>query len=368
VELGSNRYGSRPNMGGFFRALGPGLVSVAASVAALSCEATSERHAVSPPRLARAGSVTTLECLGGPMPMRAVRGVPYLDVTLLGPARAHHGTFLVDYGTNYSTLDVAKVGSCRSAGGERCPFPELSFAGVSARNVALTKAHHPSPSQTGILGTDLTRSVALTLDYGRAVVRAARAAEFCGEGYLRAAGLTPLSTTGFFASDGAALRPLGDVVAGAPARKSVANVPAVPLRIAGVSARAQLDTGFDAALVPWSVNVNVALFDAIVAANPGLLVRTPARDLTLTTCTGGTEPALAYTLAGGTTVDFVGEEDQSVRSFADATLFVKHTPEAARACGGIGAWTVPAAQVAASFFEAFGVIVFDPFGSRVWVS
>ena len=30
-------------------------------------------------------------------------------------------------------------------------------------------------------------------------------------------------------------------------------------------------------------------------------------------------------------------------------------------------WTVPAAQVAASFYVSFGVVAFDPFGLRVWV-
>jgi hypothetical protein len=46
---------------------------------------------------------------------------------------------------------------------------------------------------------------------------------------------------------------------------------------------------------------------------------------------------------------------------------VKRTPSAARSCGGIGTWTAPAAQLAASFFVELGVVVFDPFGSRVFV-
>ena len=37
-------------------------------------------------------------------------------------------------------------------------------------------------------------------------------------------------------------------------------------------------------------------------------------------------------------------------------------------CGGIGTWTTPAAQIGASFFADVGVLVFDPFSSRVWIS
>ena len=50
-----------------------------------------------------------------------------------------------------------------------------------------------------------------------------------------------------------------------------------------------------------------------------------------------------------------------------AVVFVKRTPASAKSCGGIGTWTAPAAQMAASFFVDLGVIVFDPFRSRVMV-
>jgi hypothetical protein len=47
---------------------------------------------------------------------------------------------------------------------------------------------------------------------------------------------------------------------------------------------------------------------------------------------------------------------------------VKRTPAAALRCGGIGTWTAPAAQIATSFYVDAGVMVFDPFAERVWIT
>ena len=48
-------------------------------------------------------------------------------------------------------------------------------------------------------------------------------------------------------------------------------------------------------------------------------------------------------------------------------IFVKHTPQAAKVCGGIGTWTVPAAQIGTSFFIDAAAVVFDPPRHRVWL-
>ncbi|AGP37177.1 hypothetical protein [Sorangium cellulosum] len=49
----------------------------------------------------------------------------------------------------------------------------------------------------------------------------------------------------------------------------------------------------------------------------------------------------------------------------DVMLFLKDTPPEARQCGGIGTWSIPAAQVAASFYVDARRLVFDPVTSRV---
>ncbi len=107
---------------------------------------------------------------------------------------------------------------------------------------------------------------------------------------------------------------MSDVLASAGSGP-VPNVPTVPVRVAGVTAVAQLDTGFADVRVPHSENVNAAFFDAIRAKSPDSIVR-----------------------------------------------------DAALRCGGIGTWTAPAAQVATSFYVDAGLLVFDPFAERVWIT
>jgi len=79
------------------------------------------------------------------------------------------------------------------------------------------------------------------------------------------------------------------------------------------------------------------------------------------------ESVQAYRLAAGTTFDFVGKGGTVARSYADSVLFVKNTPASAASCGGIGTWTVPAAQVAASYYNDMQALVFDPYSARVWI-
>ena len=322
-------------------------------------------------------SESSLECLGVEAPITLAGGLPYVTVTV-GDAPKYPASFLLDYGTNVSTIDLSKfappgpstAGCDPTKLGQLCSFADLDFFGPWGQVSLRTAAHGDGAGapQAGILGTDFTSRVAVSIDYARSKVRRAfEQASFCTESAFVSAGFAALPTAGFFTNDPSKLRPLADVIAGSPPRFSVANVPTVPLRVAGVTAHAQLDTGFDDALVPFSVNVNEAFLAAVTARDPSALVRAADKDLSLTTCAGVAEAVEAYALGPGAALDFVGEAGQAVKSFPSATLFVKRTPEAAKKCGGIGTWTVPAAQVAASFYVAFGVVAFDPFGSRVWV-
>lgn len=369
---------------------------VACALAAPSCGATDAPSSTSTPGIdaddgagARAGDDdggaasdagapgADLACLGDEAPITLAGGLPYATVTI-GEAPAYDASFLVDYGTNASTIDLSKFAPPGPAAtgcdptllGQRCRFARFDFFGPWGPVSLYTDAHGAGGGvdQAGILGTDFTSRVAVSLDYARSKARRADQATFCAPADFAAAGMAPLSADGFFTNDVSKLRPLSDVIAGSAPSITVANVPTIPLRVAGVTAHAQLDTGFDDALVPFSVNVNEAFFDALAAAAPNALVRAADKDLSLTTCAGVNEPVVAYTLGPGAAVELVGEDGGAVRSFPGATLFVKRTPEAARRCGGIGTWTVPAAQVAASFYVALGLVAFDPFGSRVWIA
>jgi len=116
------------------------------------------------------------------------------------------------------------------------------------------------------------------------------------------------------------------------------------------------------------VNINAAFFDAIRAASPDALVRDATSDLSLTTCAGVAESVEAWRLSPGTSFELVDESGAAARAEPAAVLFVKRTPAAALRCGGIGTWNSARRQVATSFYVDAGVVVFDPFAARVWIT
>ncbi|MBK7400319.1 MAG: hypothetical protein IPJ34_29715 [Myxococcales bacterium] len=318
-------------------------------------------------------------CLGETRATVISSGLPFTDVSVGTSPSKVTGKFLLDLATTGSTIDLgAFTGTKPTASGcnpallgQSCKFTDLDFFG-SWGMVTLRTADHSgitgSVREAGILGTDFFSVLALTLDYTGKRVHRTTKASLCDDATLAGAGFSPLSSAGFYSNDFGKLKPLTAVDAAAPTGVTVANVPTVPLWVAGVRADAQLDTGFDDGLVPFSINVNQAFFDAIKAKSPTALVRDSSRDLVLSTCVGGlSEPVEAYTLSAGNAAELRTEAGVAAHSYPKAVLFVKRTPVGAKVCGGIGTWTAPAAQVAASIFLDAGAILFDPFSSRVWM-
>ena len=308
-------------------------------------------------------------CLGTSIPIVITTG-PHAALAVGVAPSPYVGNFLIDYATTGSTIELATFAPPGPTAtqcnpqllGQLCTFADLDFFGPWGQVTLRT-------SRATILGTDFLAHGIYTLDYTKKrMLHVASKSAACADGALAAAGLVPLSTAGFFASDLSLLKAQQDIEAAAPGGLQVANVPVVPVTIAGTSALTQLDTGFDDKVVPHSINVNVALLDAVNAAAPGALLRDPAADLSLSTCAGVSEPAEAYHFAAGQAFDLVDTDGAVARSWATATVFVKRTPAAAIKCGGIGTWSVPAAQIGTSFFSDLGVLVFDPYASRVWVA
>jgi hypothetical protein len=309
-------------------------------------------------------------CIGDSLPISLGANLPFVEAWV-GTA-ASKGQFLVDFATTASTIDLAAFSTKPAASGcdstklgQSCTFADLDFFG-SWGSVQLFTADHSGLiggiREAGILGTDFLSVHSFALDYSAKKLSKST----CADADLKGVGFAPLSTEGFYAKDLSKLKPLSEVVSGAASGLHVPNVPTVPVKIADVAAVAQLDTGFADSLVPYSLNINVAYYDAIVAAAPEALVRDATKDLTLSTCVGVSEPVEAYTLSGAS-LQFVTTTGTVARSFPDTVVFVKRTPASAKSCGGIGTWSAPAAQVAASFFVDLGVLVIDPVGSRVWV-
>lgn len=313
-------------------------------------------------------------CLGKTVPMRMSKEMPYAEVQIGG----RRGTFLLDYGANVSSIDLNAMpgvkpvqGSCDPAApGRQCDFEDFSFVDNQG-SVSLLTADYSGlvldSRQAGIIGTDFLSENAYTLLFSRNSFSRAGRREFCSSGALLAAGFSPLSTAGYFSDDTRKLLPLNALDENYSGPLSVPNVPAVPVRVAGVDALAQIDTGYSDYIVRHSVNINQALYSLITAADPGALLRCPENDKKLSTCVPGLlEPVEAYRLNKGA-IEFIAEDGSAARSFRSAVVYVKRTPPGAMACGGIGAHTRPSAQLGGSFMADMETVVFDPFSSRVWI-
>jgi hypothetical protein len=302
-----------------------------------------------------------------------------------GDAGVARGDFLLDFGANGSTIDLAgfappgapTYASCQgdaSAPGALCSFDDFDFFGPWGR-VSLVTADYgflfSSVKQSGIIGTDFLSVYPFTIDYGHSKVWRSASA-FCTDAELLGAGFAPLTSGGFYTNKPQTLRPLSDVIsdpdAAATAGYTVPNVPTVPITIAGASALAQLDTGYDDRIIVHSININQALLDLLLAQNPLKITRQKSKDLYLTTCVGGlSQLGAAYMLAPGTEVSFTGSGGAVARQDTGTYVFVKEKLAAAERCGGIETWTVPAAQMGASFLVDAQAVIFDPISSRVWL-
>jgi hypothetical protein len=333
-----------------------------------------------------------LACLGETRSLIVSSGMPYTPVRVQGRT----GFFVVDLGADGSAISpdtflggpAGKVavgagsgggnsaagagGAAGGAGGAATPVPlpgsSDRFAGVDFFGpwapLRLSVQDHsgirgPLP-QAGLIGTDLLNAHVITLDYANGLLRRAPEGGFCSDGELRRAGFLPLSSRDYYGTNIAALR-----CPAAPRRGGCPNIPTIPLRIGSVGAVAQVDTGYADGLRPPSMNINRALLQRLERA--GLpLIREPGADLTLSSCVRGeTERVLAYRLAAGRAVELVGSDGGAVRRLPGVTLFLKDSPAAIQACGGIGTWSEPAAQLGASFVND-GTLVVDPFSQRLW--
>lgn len=339
-----------------------------------------------------------LACLGETRSLIVSSGMPYTPVRVQGRT----GFFVVDLGADGSAISPgaflrheavgapdpgvgnADRGSADGAGsgggfssgaGARgaatpLPLPGSSdrFAGVDFFGawapLRLSVQDHsgirgPLP-QAGLIGTDLLSGHVITLDYANGLLRRATAESFCSDGELRRAGFLPISSRDYYGTRGAALR-----CPAAPRRGGCPNIPTIPLRIGSVAAVAQVDTGYADGLRPPSMNINRALLQRLEGAGMPL-IREASADLSLSSCVRGeVEQVLAYRLPAGRSVELVGSDGAAVRRLSGVTLFLKDSPKAIQACGGIGTWSEPAAQLGASFVND-GTLVVDPFSQRLW--
>jgi len=331
-------------------------------------------------------------CVGTSIPLTVDGLRTFVGVKLsASPPDAGHppaqGDFLVDFGTTGSTIDFhafdasappmpAQCFGDASIPGASCNFAGFDFFGDWGQVTLRTGDYgifFGAIRQAGIIGTDFLSIYPFALEFTNRKMWKSAVATFCTDTQLLAAGFLPLPSKGFFVNDLSKLRPLADVITEPDAgvqNFTVPNVPTVPISIAGINALAQLDTGYDDSLRRHSININEALFKLIEAQSgpTKLLTRAPLKDLFATTCVPGySERLQAYNLAEGKTIDFIAEGGSVARAEQSAVIYVKPRSAETYRCGGVSTWSVPGAQVGASFYIDAQAIIFDPITSRVWV-
>jgi len=344
-------------------------------LALMSAAACAAPGPVSPPAYAAVRAADSYpSCLGGTVPLRVSKEMPYGEAKIAGRS----GLFLLDYGANVSSIDLKAMPGVKPAAdscdpavpGGQCAFDDFYFFTGLGRAYLLTADYSHlllDFRQAGIIGTDFLSEKAYTLRFKEGSLSASGREGFCSPGALAAAGFVPLSAAGYFSEDLAGLLPLSALNENYSGPLSVPNVPAVPVRVAGVDAIAQIDTGYSDYLTRHSVNINQALYARIAASAPGALERWQANDKKLSTCVPGLyETVEAYRLKSGA-VEFMAGNGTAARAFRSAVIYVKRTPPGAMACGGIGTHTRPSAQLGGSFMADLGTVIFDPFNSRVWI-
>ena len=259
---------------------------------------------------------------------------PHIELTADGVS----GPFLLDFGATTSSLSERVFATST----ETVKSVSLSLPSFHQGFFELKRYDLPHHRQLGVIGTDFLSLLS---------VQITESAVFLGEQpcqptTMRAHGFVPVSQEHFFSSDPSAIT----------ARRP--NVPIIFLRLGAARVWAQIDTGYDDALYPHSVDINQALYRQLI--NDGMRLR-HVSDITVSTCEGR-ETRPVYSLIDDPLIVETDQAQPIVRT-QNFYLILKQ----ANGCGGIGAMSEPAAQLGASFLRLFQAIVFDPKSKTVWL-
>ena len=268
-------------------------------------------------------------CGGHLYPLSYSGGTPHIDIEIgSAPARA-----MLDYGATKSSLRAkvaAEIGHIVKA--------ETSLP-LDGEGEFLTR--HTDPDTDAIIGTDLLGRFTLALDAHTAAI----STKPCAASGLKAAGFMPIDQRGFFAPDRTRVA------------KDKPNVPIVFVQLGQTKTWAQIDTGYDDDLYPYSLDINQPFYNELVASG---VMLTPEGFVTVKTCAGFESRPIYSSAQPLVITDEAGAPITETRKYY---LIVKP----ANICGGIANRTNPAAQLGSSFMNLFQSIVFDPNGQMVWV-
>ncbi|MDI9857960.1 hypothetical protein [Flectobacillus roseus] len=298
------------------------------------------------------------QCLKETQALKVGSLMPYTKVKV-GDAE---GYFLIDFGTTSSTIDTNAFTGNRPklVTNTTNRFDNFDFFG-SWGTVSLAIQNHSNIlglgniKQAGIIGTDFLCFNSYLLDYQNSKLLRGNSSTSCPDSILKANGFKAATTAGYFSND---LKKLNN--------PCTPNIPTIPIKIGNAAAVAQIDPGYDDKIYRHAININQAYFKAIRESGI-FLIENPSSNFTLSTCvTGIQEKVKAYKLPTKTSFSITGLDGSPIIIHSDVNIFLKMTPSEAKECGGIGTWTIPAAQLGASFLIDAKKVYFDPFAEKVW--
>ncbi|MFT3730417.1 MAG: hypothetical protein QM780_03185 [Hyphomicrobium sp.] len=294
----------------------------------------------------QAGSGNGDRCPGERFAIETIAGgtSPYVMLD----AGEKRGYFLLDYGTTRSSLsrDIFKSYGREDQASLQTPLSLPSFSSGRFDLATYRLLEQPPGGQLGIIGTDFLSLLTADFSFRGGKSDVVLDARPCDHDVLKARGLIPVRQGGFFASDPRSLDP------------SMPNVPVLFVSAAGISAAAQMDTGYDDRGLPPSVDINDAFFAKLVAAGVSLHA---IGKVTVTTCRGvATHDVFA---APQTQLSLETDERREIKILRGVALIRK----SANGCGGIADMSSPAAQLGMSVIAGLGTVVFDAPSGLVWV-
>jgi hypothetical protein len=255
------------------------------------------------------------------------------------------GAFLLDWGATSSSVDRRRYPDGDGPlNVQDFTLPSFSSGSFERRGYGLMVA--PAGGQLGIVGTDFLSLLSAHLTYGRSGTHIVLSSASCAAEALRARRLRPIRQTGYFSSDLSRLEP------GRP------NVPVIFVGLGGVRAAAQIDTGYEDSELKHSIDINVAMHRALVAAGVRLATR---GEVTIGTCAGSERRPVLVPEDGR--IRLTDERGTGIRDLDGVHLILKPAGD----CGGIAGMSEPAAQLGVSVLRTLGEIVIDGKGETVWI-
>src|SRR5689334_6325537 len=203
----------------------------------------------------------------------AAESRPYVQLTLDGKT----GPFLLDFGATASTV-------ARSVW--NVPGPEVHLSGFNLPSFSHgrfrlrddTSFLGPLGTVHGVIGTDYLSLLTTELHYQEAGDQHVVLSPHPCRAALSSRGFRRISTLGYFSSNPSSVQ------------AGVSNVPVIFVRLGGIRAAAQIDTGYDDSVFDHTIELNPALFDQVSAAVPLVQVGT----VSIRTCAGPNRSVPVY--------------------------------------------------------------------------